>query len=237
MNIYNYFISPDIGGHCERIGHVFNSFEMAVIVSLSKKTVKEKHTAYNEIIEEYPDMLIQNSKKHLHAFLRELMDWETEVMDEFYKKVDGEKHYLSFYTQKRLGTQRTPVTWENSTFDIMLKELRERNIPNISEMYIYKKFPDGSETSLVPDIDIDGNIIDFFILERDAYSPGLLSYAQVHIPVPFKKGDILSLEGTPVILGQSPNEKPEVMAYEGLFSQCGIKYYMTIPLTHQGSRE
>jgi hypothetical protein len=58
MNIYSYLSSPDIAAHCERIGHVFNPLEMAVIVSNSEKNMKEKHSAWREIITERPDMPI-----------------------------------------------------------------------------------------------------------------------------------------------------------------------------------
>ena len=49
MNIYDFFKSPDIAAHCKKIGHEFNSLEMAVIVDISGKPLKDKFAAWREI--------------------------------------------------------------------------------------------------------------------------------------------------------------------------------------------
>jgi len=93
MNIYSYIISPDIADHCQKIGHVFNSLEMAVIIAISEKTIKEKHAAWREIIADYPDMPIHDSlnfdaRESLHVFLRELITWEEKCITDFYATGD-----------------------------------------------------------------------------------------------------------------------------------------------------
>ena len=55
MNIYSFLESPDIAAHCEKIGHIFNPLEVAIVVKTSGKSLKEKQTAWHEIISDYPD--------------------------------------------------------------------------------------------------------------------------------------------------------------------------------------
>ena len=57
MNIYDFLNSPDVAEHCRNIGHIFNAFECAVIVSkCHTKTFEEKLAAYKAIINQYPDV-------------------------------------------------------------------------------------------------------------------------------------------------------------------------------------
>ena len=58
MNIYEYIPSLDVAAHCEKIGHVFTPLEMAVLIELSKKILKEKITAWKALIADFPDMPI-----------------------------------------------------------------------------------------------------------------------------------------------------------------------------------
>ena len=45
MDIYGFMNSPDIAEHCRSIGHEFSPLDMAVLVAMSEKTIKEKHEA------------------------------------------------------------------------------------------------------------------------------------------------------------------------------------------------
>ena len=94
MNIYSCIPSPDIAAHCEKIGHVFNPLEMAVIVAMCGKSLKEKHSAWREIISGYPDMPIHKSlnfdaQESLHEYLRGLIAHEEKQIAEFYAPADG----------------------------------------------------------------------------------------------------------------------------------------------------
>jgi len=89
MNIYNFFHSPDIAEHCRKTGHIFSPLDMAIIVAISDKPLKEKHAAYKTIIAEYPDMPIHGSlnfkaKPSFHEYLRELIEFEERQLDEFF---------------------------------------------------------------------------------------------------------------------------------------------------------
>lgn len=60
MNIYEFINSKDIRLHCEKSGHTFHSIESAYLIYQSQNhTLSEKHTAWWEVIETMPDMVIE----------------------------------------------------------------------------------------------------------------------------------------------------------------------------------
>ena len=63
MNQYKYIESPENAAYCEKIGHVFSPLEMAVIIARNHKmTLVDRHTAWKEIMDDYPDMPIPASQ-------------------------------------------------------------------------------------------------------------------------------------------------------------------------------
>jgi hypothetical protein len=97
MDIYD-FLDPIIAEHCRETEHVFTSLEMAVIIHRSNKPVTQKHNAYTQIIEGYPDMpvpeLIMNAdipennyeeKPSLHEVLRVIINCERKAIADFMK--------------------------------------------------------------------------------------------------------------------------------------------------------
>jgi len=56
MDIYSFIDSEEIAEHCRSIGQTWTPFEMAVIIGYSNCTVVDKHTAWRELIANYPDM-------------------------------------------------------------------------------------------------------------------------------------------------------------------------------------
>ena len=57
MDIYNLINSKSIQEYCRKIGHRFNTEELAVLIYRNKKmSVEEKIKAYQELIEKYEDM-------------------------------------------------------------------------------------------------------------------------------------------------------------------------------------
>jgi len=56
MDIYDFIDSADVSAYCREIKKEWNTYEMAVIIGISDKSTEEKHTAWRELIENYPDM-------------------------------------------------------------------------------------------------------------------------------------------------------------------------------------
>ena len=75
MNIYEFINSPIIRELCEKKQHRFDTFEMAVIVAHSDKTLEDKITAYEELAYLYPDT----------SFCLDISDEEESICD-FLKK-------------------------------------------------------------------------------------------------------------------------------------------------------
>ena len=68
MDIYSFIRSSDVAAYCREIGKTWNTYEMAVIIGVSGRPITEIHTAWRELIDNYPDMSVQ-----LHApFKRDL---------------------------------------------------------------------------------------------------------------------------------------------------------------------
>ena len=130
MNIYDYFISPDIAAYCQEIRHEFNPLEMAVLVAISEKTVKEKHDAWHKIIAEYPDMPIPkcyiwfSAKESLRAYLLEFMEWENQQLLDFVKP-EKNKIFLPriYWHPGKRKPYRNPIGY-HSTFESALEYVR-----------------------------------------------------------------------------------------------------------------
>ena len=88
MNIYDYFCSSDIAEYCKSIGHSFTPVEMAWIIEQSPKTIKQKSLAFQELLEDYPDMPFHPSvdfkvKTSLHDYLRALVKYRANLLRNF----------------------------------------------------------------------------------------------------------------------------------------------------------
>jgi len=107
MNIYEYIPSLDVATHCEKIGHVFNPLEMAVLIEFSKKTLKEKITAWKALIADFPDMpILKNNgfKKEcesLHEYLKEYIAFKEKTAGTFLSPVTNEAYHC--YIWRKLG--------------------------------------------------------------------------------------------------------------------------------------
>ena len=89
MNIFNFLRSPDVAAHCEKIKHEFTPLEMAVVISLSHKSIEEKHAGYQWIIDNCSDSPVRDyncfdARESLHDFLRERIAWERERLADYH---------------------------------------------------------------------------------------------------------------------------------------------------------
>ena len=212
MNIYDYFNSRDIAEHCRKIGHVFSTLDMAVIVANSNKTIREKHEAYREIIAGCPDMAVSerncfDAQESLHNYLRELIDWEEKTIAEFYTPGEGVVYqaHVRYYDSCRCDHEcyRTipqalaafnnkweKADWENGK--VTSVDIHKITVDtDTDERY----FPYASFNS-------DGELIYFCEYER---RPDPLEMIFIHLPLPFEKGDILEAWGEIFVLDWLPH--------------------------------
>jgi hypothetical protein len=88
MDIYSFIRSPDVAAHCRKIGKTWNTCETAVIISRSDRPTADKHAAWRELIDRYPDMpAIPNFHRvdfeSTHKMLAETMDYERRILERF----------------------------------------------------------------------------------------------------------------------------------------------------------
>jgi hypothetical protein len=193
MNIYDFINSPDVAEYCQSIEHVFNSLEMAVIVALSRKTMKEKHAAWREIFTQYPDMPISerprfSAQESLHGYLRELIAHEINVYKEFTMATTSVVYrpdcFRYFDSEKSF-----PVAFLGcfSTVEKVIKAVQQ-NLEGIKGtvrmIYIVKETIDGNEDFLPHNgvwFDYSGNPL-YLDETFSKHSKDQLDSVSIHIP-------------------------------------------------------
>jgi hypothetical protein len=195
MNIYDYFVSKDIANYCKKIGHRFNPLEMAVIVAHSDhKSRGERHMAWRQIIEEYPDMPISgrpgfDARDSLRDSLLDQIAWEEKWIAGFC--APGEDVF--FYSSDR-GCY--------STFEKAWTDMKRRGLTGLDKngrTYIGRDRFKGSDEFTWVSLNPDGEVAHFGGLYSFEYPCNLFHY-NIHLPVPFEMGDLLVLPADLVTL-------------------------------------
>ena len=200
MNIYDFFISPDIIAHCEKIGHVFNSLEMAVIIANSEKTIKEKHAAWREIIAGYPDMPVHESlnfkaKESLHDFLREFITWEEKYIADFYAPAPNVVYRSNIhYSDRECSKPDSCYSSAEKAWKAIYENYDRQVNSKIISASIMKEFIDEDDYSQLW-LNVDGEPLQYAHRRNWSEVPDDLGDIFIHIPVPFAKGDLVEYHG------------------------------------------
>jgi hypothetical protein len=199
MDIYKHMRSKDVAEHCRKLGHVFNTFEMAHIIGSRYGPLLEKHKAWGELISDYPDMPFPETEfskdcSDVHEELRKRIAHQKRLMDMFYGKEPGAVYLCPMC---RCGRVVFP------SFERALEEGRE--YPGdcdlgTDKIRITKAYTNEGGLMITADVDFDGNL--YFI---EAYGESDLDIVRerfdfleiedvfyANIPIPFKRGDILT---------------------------------------------
>ncbi|MCL1941221.1 MAG: hypothetical protein FWG09_04690 [Synergistaceae bacterium] len=219
FSIYDYFYSPDIAEHCKKIRHEFSPLDMAVIVKLSDKTLNEKHTAWQSIINEFQDMPIRgnnnfDARDSLFEFLRELIEWDEKKIKDFYIP-DGAVYRPAVHRYRKADSREISTIDDMGCFSVAEKawekvcvewdfDFREDGVAGIS---IKKEYPDHPDSYATISFDTDGDIIEITGVSDGNwdYGPGELDMIFIHIPLPFVEGDLVDFEGKPYVLTWLPH--------------------------------
>ena len=206
MDILRFINSKDIRKHLNSVGYRFNSLETAwLIYQCRDASIKEKHKAWNELIETMPDCSIEERlntipQDSLHAFLKKYMELEDKLINEFY----DEKHTDTFDDDKPFVFKfeyfyenGSKYDWETvfSRFDAIYENIMEPEEDVIS-IRCTKMQLDRLNTwqiaYLTPTFDIleidPGRIKNND--ESDIYW-GVFEGLWFDFPTPFHKGDII----------------------------------------------
>jgi hypothetical protein len=226
MNIYDYLRSRDVAAYCREINKTWNTFEMAIIIGRSDRTMAEKHKAWLELINNFPDMPTPpdghiNSFDSIHKKLGNIMDYEDHVFELFKKPESGAIYIYSARSvcNKKYNPKNVFSFYEKALNDA--KDSYERD--EAHEIYIERIFIDDNDNCsgrIEGLFDYDGNLLDlsfygdnkeirtklfpkFNSLKEigDTFST-FTEYYYIDIPAPFKSGDILI--GNSIRLGKTP---------------------------------
>lgn len=203
MNISNFINSRDVAEHFTSINYHFSALEAAFIVWQSNTaTLEERHAAYKEIIETMPDCEIQardltHPHKSLHQYLSDYMRVETELIERFFKYEPKAVYSYNLYCEGEDDWLRTEEdlfsSYENClngvSCDIDLEPIlvlvKKRWMDNnMSYISAYTK-PDGTIIKLHQDFVLDP--------DEDNIFYGVFRGLYFEFPLPFKRGDILTL--------------------------------------------
>ena len=204
MDIYSFINSKDIRNYLKEINYEFTPVEAAWLVwQCGNITLREKHNAWNEIINTMPDMPIadrRNNFPSLHGFLKDYMQLQKKIINDFYNPNDD----LVIYQYTRLGTYYgTKDKYESndvfsdfvSCFKDALSDLSELDKPAI-QIFMKSnsnqiKIMFSANSSVINqndliDIIYSGNLSDE---ESDIECSFLNMWFA--FPTPFRKGDIV----------------------------------------------
>jgi hypothetical protein len=234
MDIYSFIRSPDVAAHCRKIGKTWNTCETAVIISRSDRPTADKHAAWRELIDCYPDMPAMPNFHRVdfestHKMLAETMDYERRILERFKTPESG-----AIY---RYGVEWTGKTDDSSFFtsfekaDADLKDQWTRDeAPRICFEKVIMGGAGESAGRISCNFDYEGNLYGLCVSVTDEAHANLLPGTDrgnlwgdnlatlffIDIPSPFKRGDLLTYNGngeTDVFVLDSINrDDPERLA-------------------------
>ena len=201
MDIYSFLNSADIAEHCRKIGKAWTPYEMAIIIGRSHRTLAERHTAWRELIDNYPDMptpanIHYDSRESLHSEIMDVIVYERKLLNYFKTPEEG-----AVYSYRKYDDGQRFADSIFTTFEAAWKDAMEWEREEAPEIVIAKEMVDN-RGKVEAEMDYDGNIYRLhadYNREEKYYVPipyvsmmDFCNMCYVDIPVPFKKGDILT---------------------------------------------
>ena len=203
MNHYKYLLSPDIAKHCRKVGRRFTTLELAVIVAHNEEMPrKDRHNAWREILAEYPDMPIPKQYGFgNHGSLRDSLlaqiEWEERWLEDFYVPGDNTVYLPSGIHDDTAYPIDKCFSSVEKAFEGAIDKFHR--ISFYESVTICKDKIDGSEERSWVKLNLKGEVIHFGGLYGE--SPCNLYGYFIDLPVPFKRGDLVTINGkTPIVL-------------------------------------
>jgi len=213
MDIYSYINSRDVAAYCHEIKKVWSPFEMAVIIGRSERPLTDKHTAWREIIECYPDMptpkvYSNESCPSLHRELEKIISYDECVLKIFKTPEPGAVYqYIAWnsvsFNKSGYGLYNCHhifSTFQKTWADAMEEKAKVENEYKFSwyrNITVEKVYADGEGNRIEAFFDCDGNVYKLFAyIENEELTKFgrrlFLDEFYIDIPLPFKRGDILT---------------------------------------------
>jgi death-on-curing protein len=228
MNIYDFLRSRDVAAYCREINKTWNTFEMAAIIGRADCTISEKHKAWRELIDAYPDMPAMRNIHgvnfdSLHRKLGEIIDYEERALALF-KTPEPNAVYAYTVRGHKDFWRHNQCRHSESVFSCCedaltdAKDSWERD--EVSEITVAKMFVRGAaggegrievifdyncnpyRISVCGDRVLHSNM--FPDIDFDETYESIFDMFYTDIPTPFKRGDLLTICNNPA----RPREMP-----------------------------
>jgi hypothetical protein len=199
MDIYSLINSKAISEHCRKIGHKFNTEELAVLVYRNKRmSIEEKIEKYNDLIENYPDMevierincehydsvkiMIKNEIQRLQVLEQEIKKQNENMLYTYsilYKCSQGFEESNNFYkTYDEVQNAINKEFMEDEDSEILMYRVIKRSFIRDEKQLLETYVVDDKRNSKLIGINNTEEYLD-------------IDNICLNIPTPFKKGDIL----------------------------------------------
>ena len=259
-DIYSHIPSRDIALHCRELEHDFTPLEQAVIIYHSNTTLNDRHAAWQRIISTLPDMevvewsdskniiVINNS---LHQMLKDYIYIES-ILAERFKTPEPNTIYtysIQYIYENSLDDfyyidhDHTPYSTYDAVVAVTKKESEEEYdfFKYKSRIFrIYKRFLDKNREYLSVEIKPGGQILSnwdgvmHMFDEADHDIANAFDLINIYVPIPFRKGDILTYgDGRPFVLvsdewtyGKKKNPEGHFYLAEGSIMDTVCSYSM-----------
>lgn len=250
MDIFRFINSKDIREHLKNINYRFNSLEAAwLIYRWRDATIREKHEAWNELIQTMPDCPIARrlntvKQESLHEFLKQYMELEDKYVEQFCRGGIGSNEATNAPSYVYSLTYLYPEGDHDgdaifSDFDMLRKaaDIPDEEMIGIwATMRELNKETNPSTALLTPEFEFLS--ISPWPISGFEYNVfyGVFDGFWFDIPTPFKKGDIVwnpvypdgrkALFGGPMVFEQLITDDLEPGAYVRHKGDCtDMTYY------------
>ncbi len=202
MDFTKFLNSKDIATHLRRIRYEFTPEQaMYVIHAAAEAPLPERHAAYEELIEAYPDHALRERRQGVFknqtvaSFLRTYMERENALLAEFKRDGDDAVCVYDYFSKEDDAWFQDGYGHHSvyRNFSEAMDDVQSENADgNIAKITVTKQYFSGRiiEATLLPDgtcLKLDG-----INGERDEAFLHAFDWMWVSIPTPFKYGDILA---------------------------------------------
>jgi len=220
---YQLINSKAISEHCRKINHKFNTEELAVLIYRNKRmNVNEKITAYQELINAYPDMeVIQRINCKHYNSVKDMIREEIIRIQGLREILEKDEEDVVYTYNSWYGSGSNPIRERKDEYRDIYKtfkevqkeidnELQEDEEKEIISFRIRKRqFSKESKYNIGAEYKVNNNrkleMINLYDFNSECLN---ISNICLNIPTPLKKGDLL------VATSQTPFGEGYVLDYE-----------------------
>ena len=201
MDFIKFLNSKDIAEYLQKIDYKFSPEEAMFVIHEGRNIpLAEKHAAYEELIDRYPDHKLEERsanifKGHtLSSFLRAYIDKENRLFEDCKRDGDDAIYYASHFSKADnswIGCDSYDAVYH--TFNDCFAKVHRGDAGNTAKVTIYKKY---IKTNCVIELELlsDGTVLKVegnSMPEDDFEIACAFEFMWIKIPTPFKRGDVV----------------------------------------------